>query len=159
MPRKRLLEAVKPEDRAKQRQKLGTLRELTVQPTTRARYNKATDAFLAFLKTEHLELPRKKKDMDPLVCDYLEHLWASGAGRAQASDTLAGLQDLQPNLKSHLPGAWRAPAYVAHQRDTKPCPTVARACAAGDGRVGFFQRTYHFWYFPGYRVLHDASHR
>ena len=107
MPRKRLLEAVKPEDRAKQRQKLGTLRELTVQPTTRARYNKATDAFLAFLKTEHLELPRNKKDMDPLVCDYLEHLWASGAGRAQASDTLAGLQDLQPNLKSHLPGAWR----------------------------------------------------
>eukprot|EP00435_Cladocopium_sp_Y103_P018121 s4303_g4.t1 len=45
--------------------------------------------------------------MDSLVCDYLEHLWSSGAGRALACDTLAGLQDYQPNLRNHLPGAWR----------------------------------------------------
>ena len=45
--------------------------------------------------------------MDPLFCEYLEHLWATGAGRAQASDTLAGVQDLQPSLRNHLPGAWR----------------------------------------------------
>eukprot|EP00435_Cladocopium_sp_Y103_P018568 s1259_g4.t1 len=29
------------------------------------------------------------------------------AGRGQAADTLAGLQDLQPDLRHHLPGAWR----------------------------------------------------
>ena len=107
MPRKRVLEATTPEDRAKQRQKLGTLRELTVQPSTRKRYTKATDAFLQFLRKEDLVLPRNTVDMDPLLCDYLEHLWASGAGRALASDTLAGIQDMQPNLKNHLPGAWR----------------------------------------------------
>ena len=45
--------------------------------------------------------------MDPLLCDYLENLWASGAGRALACDTLAGIQDLQPNLRNQLPGAWR----------------------------------------------------
>lgn len=45
--------------------------------------------------------------MDPLVCDYLEHLWASGKGRGLACDTLAGLQDLQPNLRGSLPGVWR----------------------------------------------------
>eukprot|EP00438_Fugacium_kawagutii_P036234 Skav234091 [mRNA] locus=scaffold212:164975:165838:- [translate_table: standard] len=45
--------------------------------------------------------------MDLLLCDYLEHLWSSGAGRAQACDTLAGVQDIQPGLRNHLPGAWR----------------------------------------------------
>ena len=107
MPRKRVLEATNPEDRAKQRQRLGTLRELTVQPSTRKRYSKATDAFLRFLSSEDQVLPRDKALMDPLLCDYLEHLWATGAGRALASDTLAGVQDMQPNLKNHLPGAWR----------------------------------------------------
>lgn len=45
--------------------------------------------------------------MDPLVCDYLEHLWAKGKGRGLAYDTLAGLQDSQPNLRGAMPGAWR----------------------------------------------------
>lgn len=104
---KRILEAAQPEERATQRRRLGTLRELTVQPATRRRYNSATDAFLKFLKEEDRALPTDKHLMDPIVCDYLEHLWATGAGRAQACDTLAGLQDIQPNLRSHLAGAWR----------------------------------------------------
>ena len=107
MPRKRVLEAHDPEERAKQRRKLGTLRELTVQPATRRRYDLATNGFLAFLRNEGLQLPTVKTLVDPLVCDYLEHLWSSGAGRGLACDTLAGLQDLQPNLRNCLPGAWR----------------------------------------------------
>ena len=107
MAPKRLLEAEKPEDRAQQRRKLGTLKQLTVQPATRRRYNKATEAFMAFLAAEGKVLPRNKSQMDPLVCDYIEHLWSNGAGRALACDTLAGLQDIQPNLRNQLPGAWR----------------------------------------------------
>eukprot|EP00435_Cladocopium_sp_Y103_P004044 s5827_g1.t1 len=107
MPRKRILESVKPDERAKQRRKLGTLRELTVQPATRKRYDNATDLFLTFLRAEGHVLPTDKRKMDPLVCDYVEHLWSTGAGRGLACDTLAGLQDLQPNLKNSLPGAWR----------------------------------------------------
>ena len=107
MPKRRLLEANDPEERAKQRRKLGTLRELTVQPATRRRYTLATDAFLTFLRHENLVLPAQRSQVDPLVCDYLEHLWCTGAGRGLACDTLAGLQDLQPNLRYHLPGAWR----------------------------------------------------
>ena len=42
-----------------------------------------------------------------LACDYLEHLWSSGEGRALASDTLAALQDTSPRLRGRLPGAWR----------------------------------------------------
>eukprot|EP00435_Cladocopium_sp_Y103_P065105 s581_g27.t1 len=107
MAPKRVLDSGRPQDRAAQRRKLGTLRDLTVQPATKKRYQSAIDQFLHFLSHENQVLPREKSKLDPLVCEYLEHLWASGSGRALACDTLAGLQDLQPGLKSHLPGAWR----------------------------------------------------
>ena len=45
--------------------------------------------------------------MDDLVSDYLEHLWASGEGRALASDTVAALQDADPHLRGCLQGTWR----------------------------------------------------
>ena len=104
---KRILEATTQSERARQRQRLGTLKDLTVQPATRARYSKAIDNFLSFLASNHLELPKQRNRMDGFLCDYLEHLWASGSGRAKASDTLAGLQDHDPKLKGCLPGAWR----------------------------------------------------
>ena len=33
------------------------------------------------------------------MCEYLEYMWSSGMGRAQANDTVAALLDAQPNLK------------------------------------------------------------
>ena len=104
---KRFLEAASPKARALQRQKLGTLRELTVQPATRKRYDAAVNGFLAYLKSNSLTLPHQKHLLDPLVCDYLEHLWSTGKGRGLASDTLAGLQDTLPKLRGSLPGSWR----------------------------------------------------
>ena len=104
---KRFLEGATQSERAKQRQKLGTLKDLTVQPATRARYSKATDSFLSFLHDNALSLPKQRNKLDPLLCEYLEHLWSHGFGRALASDTLAGLQDQDPKLKGQLQGAWR----------------------------------------------------
>ena len=104
---KRFLEGATQSERAKQRQKIGTLRELTVQPATKARYSKAVDGFLVFLSPNHMVLPKQRQHLDGLVCDYLEHLWSQGYGRALASDTVAGLQDQDPKVKGHLPGAWR----------------------------------------------------
>ena len=104
---KRILEAATPEERGKVRRGLGTLRELTVQPSTRKRYDKALQQIFAFLKHEGLDPPTSRARMDLIFCDYLEELWATGKGRAQACDTLAGLQDSQPSLRHHLPGAWR----------------------------------------------------
>ena len=104
---KRILEGTTQSKRAQQRQRLGTLAQLTVQPATKARYQKAIDQFLVFLRHNKLTLPRQRCHLDPLVCEFLEDLWAKGAGRAQASDTLAGLQDQDPKVKGHLPGAWR----------------------------------------------------
>ena len=107
MPKRKLVEAHQPAERAKQRRALGTLRELTVQPATKKRYNKALEAFFVFLKNNDLQLPQQKSALDPVVCDYIEHMWATGLGRAQANDTVAALQDFQPNLRGQLPGAWR----------------------------------------------------
>ena len=73
--------------RAKDRQRLGTLRQLTVQPSTRARYEKALAKFLGFLKAEGLELPRRREHLDPLVMEYIEQRWISGKGRGLAADT------------------------------------------------------------------------
>lgn len=67
MPRKRVLEALRPEDRASQRRRLGTLRELTVQPATKRRYSLATQAFFTFLKDEDITLPKEKRRLDDLV--------------------------------------------------------------------------------------------
>ncbi len=104
---KRILEGATIEERAKQRRKLGPLRGLTVQPSTKARYTKAVDGFLGFLKFNGHSLPRDRDCLDVFVCEYIEHLWSSGAGRALASDTVAGLQDCSPKLRGSLPGSWR----------------------------------------------------
>ena len=105
--RKAFLEARTKEQRIEQRKGLGSLRSLTVQPKTKKRYDAALQKFFAFLKFENLTLPKMKSRMDDLISDYLEHLWASGEGRALASDSIAALQDAEPHLKGHLLGSWR----------------------------------------------------
>ena len=108
---------------AKDRQKLGTLKQLTVQPSTRVRYEKALGKFLGFLKAEGLELPRRREHLDPLAMEYIEHLWISGEGRGLAADTLASLQDYDAKIRGHLPGAWRlAKTWVTHELPNRAPP-------------------------------------
>ena len=104
---KRHVEGHTKEERIRIRSQLGSLQSLTVQPATRARYDAALQAFFSYLDKSGQSLPRDKSHMDGIVCDYLEHLWSNGEGRGRASDTLAGLQDVQPQLKGSLPGSWR----------------------------------------------------
>ena len=101
------LEGRTQQQRVQVRKQMGTLKSLTIQPRTRARYDKAKDRFYKFLEKNQLELPRKLSLFDPLLCEYLEHLWATGEGRALASDTLASLQDISPRIRGSIPGAWR----------------------------------------------------
>ena len=89
------------------RKNLGSLKSLTVQPKTKARYQAALDNFFTYLRGEGLTLPKKRDHMDSLVSDYVEHLWAAGDSRSEASNFLAGLQDFDPKLKHCLPGSWR----------------------------------------------------
>lgn len=104
---KRHLEGSTPEARAKIRKQLGTLKELTVQPVTRARYSQAREAFYKWLKEEDIFLPHSAYQLDLVVSDYVEALWAQGKERTEGSNTLAGLQDLQPHLKGKLKMSWR----------------------------------------------------
>ena len=95
------------EDRSKVRKSLGTLKQLTVQPKTRQRYEQARKKFYSFLKENLLQLPTQRDKLDDILAEYIEHLWSSGEGRGLASDTVAGLQDLDPRLKGHLMVTWR----------------------------------------------------
>ena len=94
-------------DRIAIRKKLGPLQNLTVQSRTKQRYEKARQGFYSFLKTEHISIPRKREELDPLVSEYIEMLWSSGEGRSKANDTVAGLQDLDAKLRGCLPNSWR----------------------------------------------------
>ena len=80
---------------------------MTVQPATKKRYDKALDKFFDFLRFDNLELPKQRGHMDALLAGYVEHLWASGEGRALASDTVAALQNLEPHLKNSPTTVWR----------------------------------------------------
>ena len=104
---KKHIEGRTKEARAKVRKTLGTLKQLTVQPKTRARYENARNKFYQFLRQNNLQLPRQRDQLDPLVAEYIEHLWASGEGRGLASDTVASLQDFDPRLKGRLNITWR----------------------------------------------------
>lgn len=101
------LEGRTKQQRQKIRKQMGPLKTLTLQPRTRARYDKAKEKFYDYLRFNSLELPAQKALLDGLLCDYLEYLWATGEGRALASDTLAALQDVSPRIKGSIPGSWR----------------------------------------------------
>ena len=83
------------------------MKDLTVQPRTRQRYEASLQQFFSWLEREGLALPTRVTQMDNLVCDYLEFLWAEGHGKSEANNALAALQDFDPNLRRKLPGSWR----------------------------------------------------
>ena len=104
---KKIVEGRSKQQRQKVRKSLGKLKDLTVQPRTRHRYDHALRQFLDWLTREGLRLPTQASQMDNVVSDYLEFLWASGEGKSVANNALAALQDYEPSLKKKLPGSWR----------------------------------------------------
>ena len=131
---KRHLEAPTATERAQQRRKIGSLKSLTVQPVTRARYEQARRDFYRWLKDEHLVLPHSGFQLDFLVSDYLEALWAQGKGRSEGSNILAALQDAQPHLKGQLKMSWRLmKTWVTHEVPNRapPLPLDALHLATG----------------------------
>ena len=120
---KRVLEARNEEERAKQRRALGTLKSLTVQPVTQKRYTEAKEKFYIWLGEENRTLPKTNYQLDLVVSDYLEALWALGKGRAVGSNLLAALQDAQPHLKGQLKSSWRLmKTWVTHEVPNRAPP-------------------------------------
>ena len=107
-PKQKLRVEVKTkQQRAQDRQALGSLRSLTVSSKTRHRYDQSLTTFKSFLNYNNVRLPTKTHLMDPLLCEYLEHLWSSGEGRAEACNIVAAIQDAQPSLRGELRASWR----------------------------------------------------
>ena len=71
---KKIVEGRSKQQRQQVRKSLGKLKDLTVQPRTRHRYDQSLRQFLDWLTREGLSLPTKASQMDNLVSDYLEFL-------------------------------------------------------------------------------------
>ena len=139
---KRHLEAATPKARATMRKTLGTLRQLTVQPVTRSRYDKSLQDFFAYLKDQGIVLPPTSKELDAVVSDYLEFLWAEGSGRTEGSNILAALQDSQPHLKGKLPQSWRLmKTWVVNEVPNRAPPLPLEFLEVMVGYSLFKQRT------------------
>ena len=116
------------EERKRIRAKLGKLKDLTVQPRTKLRYDKALERFYTYLRIHDLLLPTKRVLLDQLLSDYLEHLWMEGEGRCLASDTVAALQNRDPLLKGQLLCSWRLlKTWVSHELPCRAPPLTEEA--------------------------------
>ena len=128
----------------KVRKQLGKLRDLTVQSSTRRRYNLALEAWGKYLVDENIYLPKEIAALDPILADYIEHLWSTGAGRALASDTVAAVQDKQPQTRNRLPSVWRLlKAWSMHEIPNRAPPLPEPALKATVG-LSFFRNDYYF---------------
>ena len=132
------------EERKRRRAELGSLQSLTVQPKTRERYEKAMEQFWAFLRAEGLRFPSGPHELDRLLCVYVEHLWSEGFGRAPAADTVAGIQDAQPNVRRQLPATWRLlKAWSVNEVPSRAPPMPEEALQTLVG-YSIFKKEYHF---------------
>lgn len=100
--------------------------------------------FNDFRKHEAISLPQKRENLDPLLAEYIEHLWSTGEGRGLASDTVAGLQDLDPKLRGHLALTWRLlKTWRVNEVPNRAPPLPEAALKAMIGR-SFFNEEYLF---------------
>ena len=136
-----IAEARTKEDRKKVRKSMGSLKSLTVQPQTKKRYQQGLEQFFAYLKREELSLPKRRDDLDRVVGDYLEFLWAEGEGRATANNFLAALQDFDPKLKGHLQISWRLMrTWTANEIPNRAPPLTEKVLKAMVGWAVFNQQ-------------------
>eukprot|EP00435_Cladocopium_sp_Y103_P046961 s855_g13.t1 len=135
------LEGRSKQQRRQVRKQMGSLKSLTIQPCTRARYDKAKAKFYDYLRFNSLQLPTQKALLDGLLCDYLEYLWSTGEGRALASGTLAALQDTSPRIKGSIPGAWRLlRTWLTNEIPNRAPPVPERILHALTGYFLFHQQ-------------------
>ena len=107
MPRQQVLGRRGRVERKKDRQALGSLKDLVVAKNTRDRYLEAVSRFLLFLRSHGFTYPSSFSSLDAKVCEFIEALWHNGDPKSYASDCLSGLGHFVPQCKRSLVGAWR----------------------------------------------------
>ena len=95
-----------PAERRTARAGLGRLADARIGAQASRRYRDAALRYVDYLHACHFPLPLDFEDMDLSLQDYLEFLWAEGATKGQANDTLSGTQHFL-RTRRQFPGAWR----------------------------------------------------
>jgi hypothetical protein len=93
------------EQKRHSRQKLGRLTTNKVGQQRRIRYNRAAEAFLAWLQEQGCREAESWDELDVQAVFWLEHLWAEGFPKTLAADSLSAIQH-HLQSKRRLPGAW-----------------------------------------------------
>ena len=94
-------------ERRRLRREAGSLRDLTITPKTRMRYNSAVEKLSKWLHFTGRPCGACVEEFDSLLCVYLEYLWKQGDSKSWANDVCSGLQHFIPSLRTHLGGSWR----------------------------------------------------
>ena len=83
-------------ERRRLRREAGSLRDLTITPKTRIRYNSAVEKFFKWLTFTGRPCGSCVEEFDSLLCVYLEYLWKHGDSKSWANDVCSGLQHFIP---------------------------------------------------------------
>ena len=78
------------------------LRDYTITAKTKLRYEVAVAKILTFLEAQP-----DLKNLDGLLCDWIELQWSRGEAVNAIADTLSGLHFFWPDLRGLLRQAWR----------------------------------------------------
>ncbi|CAK0855058.1 unnamed protein product [Prorocentrum cordatum] len=109
---------------------LGKLRDARIKASTLARYRGAAQRFVDYLAARNLPLPFTWDDIDICLQDYLEHLWAEGATKGEANDTLSGVRHLL-RTRRRYPGAWQLLTVWGRPEILQRAPPMpAQVCTA-----------------------------
>ena len=78
---------------------------MALQPDTQSRYGAAVDAFIDWCSI-HGERPVTSADFDEVLTDYIHELFELGVGKQRAVNTVYGVLNLMPTLRSCLFGSF-----------------------------------------------------
>ena len=98
----RVVLAARSQQERKRRRAGIRLRDFSIAPATKARYESAVGRLLPFL-----ELQADLSNLDFILCDYIELQWTRGESLHFIADALSGLHFYWPELKGALRNAWR----------------------------------------------------
>ena len=76
--------------RQQERRAVGRLRDLTIAPKTRERYEKATIAFFAWCEIAQIDAYETNERLISTTEEFVEMCWEEGEPRATACDALSG---------------------------------------------------------------------
>ena len=109
--------------RKQARKALGALKDLTIAPKTRQRYEKAVQTFFDWCELCRVDAYETNAKLVNTVEDFVEMCWEEGEPRGKACDSLSGLQFFVPGMKGKLGGAWRlCKAWQRHELPARATP-------------------------------------